>query len=78
MRDLLIDSSLLVEYFKGNERVVKLFESFENEEVALYITGTVFSEVTYLLIGHFSKLAPEPSKGEGTNCLRRLEPFSRR
>ncbi|CAI1493892.1 Putative nucleic acid-binding protein, contains PIN domain [Thermococcus nautili] len=63
MRELLIDSSLLVEYFKGNERAVKLFESFENEEVALYITETIFSEVTYLLIGYFSKLAPRTVKG---------------
>ncbi|WP_457750587.1 type II toxin-antitoxin system VapC family toxin [Thermococcus sp.] len=63
MRELLIDSSLIVEYFKGNEKAVKLFESFENKDVVLYITETVFSEVTYLLIGHFSKLAPRTIKG---------------
>ena len=64
MRELLIDSSLIVEYFKGSERAVELFESFENEDVALYITETVFSEVTYLLLGYFSNLAPRTLKGK--------------
>ncbi|CAD5244070.1 type II toxin-antitoxin system VapC family toxin [Thermococcus camini] len=64
MKDLLIDSSLIVEYFKGNERAVELFESFENEDLALYITETVSSEVTYLLLGYFSKLAPRTIKGK--------------
>ncbi|WP_456421681.1 type II toxin-antitoxin system VapC family toxin [Thermococcus sp.] len=63
MRELLVDSSLIVEYFKGSERAVELFESFENEDLALYITETVFSEVTYLLLGYFSKLAPRTLKG---------------
>jgi len=64
MKDLLIDSSLIVEYFKGSERAVELFESFENEDLALYITETVFSEATYLLLGYFSKLAPRTIKGK--------------
>ncbi|QDA31235.1 PIN domain-containing protein [Thermococcus indicus] len=63
MRELLVDSSLIVEYFKGSERAVELFESFENEDIALYITETVFSEVTYLLLSYFSKLAPRTLKG---------------
>jgi len=64
MKDLLIDSPLIVGYFKGNERAVELFESFENEDLALYIPETVFSEVTYLLLGYFSKLAPRTIKGK--------------
>ena len=64
MKDLLIDNSLIVEYFKGSERAVELFESFENEDLALYITETVFSEVMYLLLGYFSKLAPRTIKGK--------------
>ena len=45
MRDLLIDSSVLVEYSKGNERGVKLLESFEKAEVVLHISDVVFSEL---------------------------------
>ncbi|MCD6558889.1 type II toxin-antitoxin system VapC family toxin [Palaeococcus sp. (in: euryarchaeotes)] len=70
MKEVLIDSSLLVEYFKGNQKAVELLESFENQEFALYITETVFSEVVYLLLSHYSKVAPRTIKGD----VRRLPP----
>ncbi|WP_456395697.1 type II toxin-antitoxin system VapC family toxin [Thermococcus sp.] len=63
MKEVLIDSSLLVEYFKGNQKAVGLFESFEDQEFALYITETVFSEVIYLLLSHYSRVAPRTIKG---------------
>ncbi|WP_456453845.1 type II toxin-antitoxin system VapC family toxin [Thermococcus sp.] len=63
MKEVLIDSSLLVEYFKGNQKAVGLFESFEDQEFALYITETVFIEVIYLLLSHYSRVAPRTIKG---------------
>ncbi|WP_048148145.1 type II toxin-antitoxin system VapC family toxin [Palaeococcus ferrophilus] len=62
MRDLLIDSSVLIEYFKGNEQAVRLMEHFESSDDALYITEVVFSEVVYILLGYFLKASPRTVK----------------
>lgn len=35
MRDLLIDSSVLIEYFKGSEQAVRLMEHFESSNDAI-------------------------------------------
>ncbi|WP_010479593.1 type II toxin-antitoxin system VapC family toxin [Thermococcus zilligii] len=63
MKDLLVDSSVLIEYFKGNERAVKLLESFENADVVLHINDVVFSEVVYILLGHYLGRSPRTTKG---------------
>ncbi|ASJ06992.1 type II toxin-antitoxin system VapC family toxin [Thermococcus pacificus] len=63
MKDLLVDSSVLIEYFKGNERAVKLLESFENADVVLHINDVVFSEVVYILLGHYLGRSPRAMKG---------------
>ncbi len=63
MKDLLVDSSVLIEYFKGNERAVKLLESFEKADVVLHINDVVFSEVVYILLGHYLGSSPRTMKG---------------
>jgi predicted nucleic acid-binding protein len=63
MRDLLIDSSVLIEYFNGNERAVGLMEQFEESDDVLYINEVVFSEVVYILLGYFLGASPRTIKG---------------
>ncbi|WP_297508580.1 type II toxin-antitoxin system VapC family toxin [Thermococcus sp.] len=63
MKDLLVDSSVLIEYFKGNEQAVKLLESFEKADVVLYINDVVFSEVVYILLGYYLGRSPRTMKG---------------
>ncbi len=63
MKDLLVDSSVLIEYFKGNERAVKLLESFEKADVVLHINDVVFSEVVYIPLGHYLGSSPRTMKG---------------
>lgn len=53
MRDLLIDSFVLIEYFRGNEWVVGLIEQFEESDDVFYINEVVFSEVVYIFLGYF-------------------------
>ena len=63
MKEVLVDSSLIVEYLKGNPRVVELLESLESDEYALYTTDVVFREVVYLLMGYYSGTSPKTIKG---------------
>lgn len=47
----MIDSSAWIELFYGNERIVSLLEKLvENRE--LCITPTIYSEVSFVLLGH--------------------------
>ena len=63
MGDLLVDSSVLIEYFKGNRRAVKLMESFEKADVVLHINDVVFNGIVYILLGHYPGNSPRTMKG---------------
>ncbi|WP_367883194.1 type II toxin-antitoxin system VapC family toxin [Thermococcus peptonophilus] len=54
MRHTLVDTSVLVEYLKGNERAERLLSELFREENILYINSVVFSEVVYVMMGHYS------------------------
>ncbi|WP_232473482.1 PIN domain-containing protein [Thermococcus profundus] len=51
MRHTLVDTSVLVEYLKGNERAERLLSELFNGENILYINSVVFSEVVYVMMG---------------------------
>ncbi|AGK61251.1 putative nucleic acid-binding protein, contains PIN domain [Archaeoglobus sulfaticallidus PM70-1] len=55
MSRVLIDSSLLIEYFKGNPKAVEIFENLKTSPVALLINPIVFSEVSYLFLRYSTK-----------------------
>jgi len=63
MRGILLDTSILAEYFKGNPDakyiVIDLFDS----DRVLFLNPIIFSEVTYLLLGFYSGRAPRTLKG---------------
>ncbi|WP_156471155.1 type II toxin-antitoxin system VapC family toxin [Thermococcus peptonophilus] len=62
MRHTLVDTSVLVEYLKGNERAERLLSELFREENILYINSVVFSEVVYVMMGHYSGRAPRSLK----------------
>jgi len=59
MRHTLVDTSVLVEYLKGNEHAEGLLSELFRGENILYINSVVFSEVVYVMMGHYSGRAPE-------------------
>ncbi|WP_456367391.1 type II toxin-antitoxin system VapC family toxin [Thermococcus sp.] len=62
MKDVLLDTSILLEYFKGNPKARNVLLSLMESDVVLFINPIVFSEVVYLLLGFYSGLSPRSLK----------------
>ncbi|WP_297418909.1 type II toxin-antitoxin system VapC family toxin [Thermococcus sp.] len=64
MRGVLLDTSILLEYFKGNPKAKDVLLRLMGSEVVLFINPIVFSEVVYLLLGFYSGVSPRSLKGK--------------
>ena len=63
MRHTLVDTSVLVEYMKGNKRAVSLISNLLQSGAIIYINPIIFSEVVYVAMGFLSGRAPRTIKG---------------
>ncbi|AFL94361.1 hypothetical protein containing PIN domain 10 [Thermococcus cleftensis] len=64
MRNVLLDTSILIEHFKGNPKARKILLGLIDSGDALFVNPIVFSEVVYLLIGFYSGVSPRSIKGK--------------
>ena len=53
MSRILVDSSVIIESLKGNEKALELFRSIKDDELA--INPIVFSEVVYIFMRYGKK-----------------------
>ncbi len=60
----MVDTSIIVEYLKDNPEAVDLMAKLLNGDSVLFINPAVFSEVVYVMIGHYSGKAPRTIKGK--------------
>ena len=73
MKGVLLDTSILIEHFKGNSKARNVLLGLIDSDVALFINPIVFSEVVYLLLGFYSGVSPRSLK----SCLGSLALFLR-
>ena len=64
MKGVLLDTSILIEHFKGNSKAKDILLRLMDSEVVLFINPIVFSEVVYLLLGFYSGVSPRSLKGK--------------
>ncbi|WP_297497956.1 type II toxin-antitoxin system VapC family toxin [Thermococcus sp.] len=64
MKHTLVDTSVIVEYLKDNPRAVDLMAELLDEDSVLFINPAVFSEVFYVMMGHYFGKAPRTIKGK--------------
>ncbi|ASJ06990.1 type II toxin-antitoxin system VapC family toxin [Thermococcus pacificus] len=64
MKGVLLDTSILIEHFKGNLKARNVLLSLMDSDVVLFINPIVFSEVVYLLLGFYSGVSPRSLKGK--------------
>jgi len=56
MKKFMVDSNLLVEYFKGNENAKLIFEIISNDKTNYYLLSVdTIEEILYILVRYFSK-----------------------
>ena len=63
MKGVLLDTSILIEHFKGNSKAKDILLRLMDSEVVLFVNPIVFSEVVYLLLGFYSGISPRSLKG---------------
>ncbi len=64
MKGVLLDTSILLEHFKGNPKARNVLLSLMESDVVLFINPIIFSEVVYLLLGFYSGVSPRSLKGK--------------
>ena len=64
MRGVLLDTSILLEHFKGNQKAKNILLGLMESDVVLFINPVVFSEAVYLLLGFYSGVSPRSLKGK--------------
>ncbi|WP_297549699.1 type II toxin-antitoxin system VapC family toxin [Thermococcus sp.] len=64
MKGVLLDTSILLEHFKGNPKARNVLLSLMESDVVLFINPIIFSEVVYLLLGFYSDVSPRSLKGK--------------
>ena len=64
MKHTLVDTSVIVEYLKDNPEAVDLMAELLDGDIVLFINPAVFSEVVYVMMGHYSGKAPRTIKGK--------------
>jgi len=73
MRHTLVDTSVIVEYLKGTPKAISSISKLLNENNVLFINPAVFSEVIYVMMGHYSGKAPRTIKGNPKRLPRELD-----
>ena len=73
MRHTLVDTSVIVEYMKGSPKADELISGLLNGKGVLFINPAVFSEVIYVMIGHYSGKAPRTIKGNPKRLPKELD-----
>ncbi len=73
MKHTLVDTSVIVEYLKDNPRAVDLMEKLLDGDSVLFINPAVFSEVVYVMMGHYSGKAPGTIKGNPEKLPKELD-----
>ncbi|ASJ12302.1 type II toxin-antitoxin system VapC family toxin [Thermococcus thioreducens] len=62
MRHTLVDTSVIVEYLKGNPQAIASISKLLDGNNVLFINPAVFSEVIYVMMGYYSGRAPKTIK----------------
>ncbi len=73
MRHILVDTSVIVEYLKGNPKAVYLISELLKGDNILFINPAVFSEVVYVMMGYYSGKAPKTIKGKSEKLPKELD-----
>ncbi|WP_297468639.1 type II toxin-antitoxin system VapC family toxin [Thermococcus sp.] len=64
MKHTLVDTSVIVEHLKDNPEAVGMMAKLLDGDSVLFINPVVFSEVVYVMMGHYSGKAPRTIKGK--------------
>ncbi|WP_297487384.1 type II toxin-antitoxin system VapC family toxin [Thermococcus sp.] len=73
MKGVFLDTSILLEYFKGNPKAKDILLRLMDSDVVLFINPIVFSEVVYLLLGFYSGISPRSLKGKPEKLPQKID-----
>ncbi len=73
MKGVFLDTSILLEHFKGNPKAKDILLRLMDSDVVLFINPIVFSEVVYLLLGFYSGISPRSLKGKPEKLPQKID-----